>query len=139
MAAMTGERHTASGGRLRRGELAVFAGRMALERDRESGSGRATAVLDDERPVETIPWPELQELLVPLAERLLERSASLRYEDPEGMVCAAEAARRLVFLVSPQRYGKRVAADLRARVLAELGNAYRVADDFDIAGDTLAE
>ena len=79
---MTGDRHTASGRRLRRGELAVFAGRMVLERDRESGAGRAAAVLAEERAVETLPWPELQELLVPLADRLLERSASLRYQDP---------------------------------------------------------
>jgi tetratricopeptide (TPR) repeat protein len=139
MAAMTGERQTASGGRLRRGELAVFAGRMALERDRESGATLAAAVLSDERPVETIPWSELQELLLPLAEQLLERSASLRYKDPAAMIRDAEAARKLAFLVPPPRYGKRVTADLRARVLAELGNAYRVADDLGMAGDTLAE
>ena len=136
---MTGERQTANGRRLRRGDLAVFAGRMALERDRESGAGRAEAVLADEQPVESIPWPELQELLVPLAERFLERSASLRYSDPAGMIRDAEAAVKLISLVSPRRYGKKVAADLRARVLAEVGNAYRVADDLDTAGDTLAE
>jgi tetratricopeptide (TPR) repeat protein len=136
---MTGERQTASGRRLRRGDLAVFAGRMALERDRESGAGRAEALLADEQPVESIPWPELQELLVPLAERFLERSASLRYSDPAGMIRDAEAALKLVSLVPPRRYGKRVAADLRARVLAEVGNAYRVSDDLDTAGDTLAE
>lgn len=136
---MTGERQTASGRRLRRGELAVFAGRLALERDRENGAGRVAAVLAGERPVEAIPWPELQELLVPLADQFLERSASLRYQDPEGMISDAEAARRLIFLVSPRRYGKRVAADLRARVLAEFGNAYRVADDLDTARDKLAE
>jgi len=135
---MTGERQTAGGGRLRRGELAVFAGRMALELDRESGAALAAAVLADERPVETIPWPELQELIAPLAERLLERSASLRYSDPAGMIRDAEAARKLAFLVPPRRYGRRVTADLRARVLAEVGNAYRVADDLDTAGDTLA-
>ncbi|MFL6290124.1 MAG: hypothetical protein ACJ759_04435 [Thermoanaerobaculia bacterium] len=136
---MTGERQTASGGRLRRGELAVFAGRMALERDREGGTALAAAVLADERPVEAIPWPELQELLVPLAEQLLERSASLRYRDPAGMIRDTEAARKLAFLVPPRRYGKKVMADLRARVLAELGNAHRVADGLDTAGDTLAD
>lgn len=136
---MTEERQAASGGRLRRGELAAFAGRMALQRDRESGAARAAAVLADERPVETIPWPELQELLVPLAEQLLERSASLRYRDPAGMIRDAGAARKLIFLVPSQRYGKKVVADLRARVLAEFGNAYRVADDLDMAGDTLAD
>ncbi len=136
---MTGERQTASGGRLRRGELAAFAGRMALERDRESGAALAAAVLAEERPVETIPWPELQELIAPLAEQFLQRSSSLRYSDPAGMIRDAEAARKLVFLVPPRRYGRRVTADLRARVLAEVGNAYRVADDLDTAGDTLAE
>ncbi len=136
---MTGERHTASGRRPRRGELAVFAGRMVLERDRECGAEGAAAVLAEERPVESIPWSDLQELLVPLAEQLLERSASLRYRDPAGMIRDAEGARKLIFLIHPRRYGKRVAADLRARVLAELGNAYRVADDLEAAGDTLAE
>lgn len=136
---MTGERQTAGGGRLRRGELAAFAGRMALERDRENGSALAAAVLADERPLDTIPWPELQELIAPLAELLLQRSSSLRYDDPAGMIRDAEAARKLVFLVPLRRYGLRVTADLRARVLAELGNAYRVADDLDTAGDILAE
>ncbi|MEA2561568.1 MAG: MalT-like region [Acidobacteriota bacterium] len=136
---MTGERQTASGGLLRRGELAVFAGRMALERDRESGAALAAAVLADERPVEAIPWPELQELIAPLAEQFLQRSSSLRYSDPAGMIRDAEAARKLAFLVPPLRYGRRVTADLRARVLAEVGNAYRVADDLDTAGDILAE
>lgn len=136
---MTGERQTASGVRLRRGELAAFAGRMTLERDRESGAALAAAVLADERPIEAIPWPELQELIAPLAEQFLQRSSSLRYSDPVGMIRDAEAARKLVFLASPRRYGRRVTADLKARVLAEVGNAYRVADDLDTAGDTLAE
>ncbi len=135
---MTGKRQAASGGLLRRGELAVFAGRMALERDRESGAELAAAVLADERPVEAIPWPELQELIAPLAEQFLQRSSSLRYSDPAGMIRDAETARKLVFLVPPRRYGRRVTADLRARVLAEVGNAYRVADDLDTAGDNLA-
>lgn len=136
---MTGERQTAGGGRLRRGEMAAFAGRMALERDRENGSALAAAVLADERPIETISWPELQELIAPLAEQLLQRSSSLRYSDPAGMIRDAEAARKLVFLLPPGRYGRRITADLRSRVLAEVGNAYRVADDLDTAGDTLAE
>ena len=128
-----------TGSGLRRGDLAVFAGRMVLERDRERGAGRASAVLADGRPVESIPWPELKEMIVPLAELLLERSASLRYSNPAAMIRDAEAARTLIFLIPPRRYGKRVAADLRAGVLAELGNAYRVADNLDMAGDTLAE
>jgi tetratricopeptide (TPR) repeat protein len=136
---MTGERQTASGGRLRRSELAVFAGRMALERDRESGATLAAAVLSGEQPIETIPWPEFQELIAPLAEQLLERSSSLRYSNPAGMIRDAKAARELAFLLPLRRYGRRVTADLLARVLAELGNAYRVADDLDMAGDTLAE
>lgn len=136
---MTGERQTASGRRLRRGEQEVFAGRMMMERDRESGAARAAALLAGERTVESLSWEEMRELLVPLAEQLLERSASLRYRDPAGMIRDAEAARKLAFLVPLRRYGTKVAADLRARVLAELGNAYRVADDLDRAGDTLAE
>ncbi|HET9226882.1 MAG TPA: hypothetical protein VFR31_09455 [Thermoanaerobaculia bacterium] len=123
----------------RRSDLAVFAGRMALEKDRESGAARATAVLAEELSLESIPWPELQEVLVPLADRFLERSASQRYSNPRGMIRDAEAARSLVLLVPPERYGRKVTADLRARTLAELGNARRVADDLESSGDLLAE
>lgn len=128
-----------TGTKQRRGDLAIFAGRMALERDRERGAARAAAVFADELPIGSIPRSELQAVLVPLADRFLERSASLRYSDPAGMIRDAETARTLIFLVPSRRYGRRVVIDLRARAVAEEGNAYRVAGDLETAGDALAE
>lgn len=64
-----------------------------------------------------------------LCEVLLERSWSLRHEDPGQMLrlagLAAEAADRL----DPEKYGVPEAFDLRARAWGEYANACRVSDD----------
>jgi tetratricopeptide (TPR) repeat protein len=57
----------------------------------------------------------------------------LRFDDPKGMVDLAEMGRDLADRLSPRRYGRKVGADLRAQAWADLGNAYRVADDLDQA------
>ncbi len=63
-----------------------------------------------------------------LCEALLERSWSLRHEDPRQMLqlagLAAEAADRL----DPERYGAPETFDLRARAWGEYANACRVSD-----------
>ena len=64
-----------------------------------------------------------------LCEALLEKSWSLRHEDPKGMrklaAMAADAADRL----NPKLYGREATCDLRARAWGEYANACRVADD----------
>jgi tetratricopeptide (TPR) repeat protein len=64
-----------------------------------------------------------------LCERLLERSWSLRHEDPPRMLqlagLAVEAADRL----DPERYGAGETFDLRARAWGEYANACRISDD----------
>lgn len=64
-----------------------------------------------------------------LCELLLERSWSLRHDDPKQMLrlagLAAEAADRL----DPERYGTQATFDLRARAWGEYANACRVSDD----------
>jgi len=64
-----------------------------------------------------------------LCELLLERSWSLRHEDPPRMLqlagLAVEAADRL----DPERYGTRETSDLRARAWGEYANACRISDD----------
>lgn len=64
-----------------------------------------------------------------LCEVLLEKSWSLRHEDPRGMLrlagLAVEAADRL----QPERYGMRSTFDLRTRAWGEYANACRITDD----------
>lgn len=64
-----------------------------------------------------------------LCEALLERSWSLRHDDPKQMLqlagLAAEAADRL----DPETYGTEATFDLRARAWGEYANACRVSDD----------
>lgn len=64
-----------------------------------------------------------------LCEKLLEKSWSLRHEDPKGMLklaaLAADAADRL----DPWVYGREATCDLRSRAWGEYANACRVADD----------
>jgi tetratricopeptide (TPR) repeat protein len=76
---------------------------------------------------------------VPLLETLLERSWSLRYENPEEMVRHAESASEIAAGLDPEEVGERRAADLRCRSLIELGNACRVADDLARAEGVLGE
>ena len=68
-----------------------------------------------------------------LCETLLSRSQACRYQDPEQMVLLAERAVAVAEGLDPMEYGRELAADLRARSLAELANAYRVADDLEAA------
>ncbi|MBW8876166.1 MAG: hypothetical protein JF614_14465 [Acidobacteria bacterium] len=70
---------------------------------------------------------------VPLFEALLERSWSLRHENPEEMVRVAEWARRLAERLEPGELATRSSVDLQCRAWMELGNAYRVADDLAAA------
>jgi tetratricopeptide (TPR) repeat protein len=68
-----------------------------------------------------------------LCESLIARSQACRYQDPEQMVLLAERAVSVAESLDPMEYGREQLADLRARALAELANAYRVADDLDTA------
>lgn len=68
-----------------------------------------------------------------LCESLLTRSQACRYDAPERMVLLAERAVSVAEELDPMEYGPELTADLRARALAELANAYRVADDHESA------
>lgn len=80
--------------------------------------------------------PDLQGL--PVYEALLERSWALRYEDPDQMVKLARCAALLADQLSESEHGVRKTADLRCRAWMELGNAYRVADELNLAAEALA-
>lgn len=68
-----------------------------------------------------------------LCESLIARSQACRYQDPEQMVLLAERAVSVAESLDAMEYGPELLADLRARALAELSNAHRVADDLETA------
>ncbi|HEV7509831.1 MAG TPA: hypothetical protein VGS07_33470 [Thermoanaerobaculia bacterium] len=70
---------------------------------------------------------------VPLVESLLERSWTLRYEDPGTAVELARCAVQMAEGLSAGGHDTRQVADLRCRAVIELGNTYRVADELDPA------
>jgi tetratricopeptide (TPR) repeat protein len=70
-------------------------------------------------------------------EGLLAKSWSLRYENPGMMVQFAMLAMHLSKSFEARRYGCEGVFDLQGRALAELGNAYRVLDQHDLAADAL--
>jgi len=74
---------------------------------------------------------------VPLYEALLERSWTLRYEDPGPAVELARCAAQLADGFSTGEHDSRKLADLRCRAAFELANTYRVADELDLADSTL--
>ncbi|HEX7180299.1 MAG TPA: hypothetical protein VF756_00545 [Thermoanaerobaculia bacterium] len=65
-----------------------------------------------------------------LYDALLAYSWSLRHENPGLMQQAAWAALRQIDQVDTRAHGLREVMDFRCRAWAELGNAYRVGDDF---------
>ena len=75
----------------------------------------------------------------PLFEAMLERSWSLRHENPEEMMRAAEWARVIAEQLDPEELGSQTVADHQCRAWVELGNAYRVADDLSDAEQALGK
>jgi tetratricopeptide (TPR) repeat protein len=80
--------------------------------------------------------PYLQGL--PVYEALLERSWSLRHENPDQMVQLAHCAVLMADRLSEQDHGLKKVVDLRCRAWVELANAYRVADQLDQADAALS-
>lgn len=77
----------------------------------------------------------------PLCETLLERSRSLRHDDPAGMLELAKLARQAADRFVPEEHGEhdeKSAVDLRSRAWAEMANAYRVNDDLPQAEAAMA-
>lgn len=76
---------------------------------------------------------------IPAIEALLELSSSLRHEDPERMIRLAEWAWFFAKKVPLPELDAVQLADLQCKVLTELGNAYRVADNLDEAQNVLSQ
>lgn len=102
------------------------AGVTALERVRQIEREREEA---KRAPLDAS--PEEEELWTwGACEALLERSHSLRLDDPEGMLRFANLAVMAAEKIDSDGYGQAPVADLQARSWAALANAYRVATDF---------
>jgi len=72
-------------------------------------------------------------------EAFLNAAKMIRYGDPKLMVAFAEYAADLADELDPEVYGLPVVVDCRCRTMIELGNAYRVADRLEDAGEALGE
>jgi tetratricopeptide (TPR) repeat protein len=70
-------------------------------------------------------------------EAFLEKSWSLRNDDPTLMAQFAYLAAHLARQLDIRRYGIQQVFDLQGRAWAELGNAYRVLDQLDLAATIL--
>lgn len=74
----------------------------------------------------------------PLVEALLRLSYETRFRDVREMLFLAFAARVAAQNLDSETYGAVRIADIQARAWAELGNAYRLNDQFDSAEDAFA-
>ncbi|HSK80361.1 MAG TPA: hypothetical protein VLQ45_28165 [Thermoanaerobaculia bacterium] len=101
-------------------------------------SSRAARLIEDlqsgARTRESLTAQE-QEVMegAPSIEFLILRSFSLRYSDPEGMLRCSMLAVRLADSLSPERYGLKLLADLKAKAWGYLANAYRITDQLGAA------
>ena len=121
-------------------EAAVLRGRLALETERTLAKPLLDELRAGQRKWSTLNAREKRLLEgAPLVDYLLDQSLALRHADPGGMVEFAEAAKLVADRIHPRRYGRRVLADLRARVWTVLGNAHRVADKHSAAETALSQ
>jgi tetratricopeptide (TPR) repeat protein len=70
-------------------------------------------------------------------EALLRLSFEERYRNPEKMLLLAVSAKTVAELLDPAEHGAALVADLQARALAEMGNALRVNEQWDLAEEAL--
>jgi len=107
-----------------------------LKRDKERLANGVAMV--QERGFMGLTWPERSSFRIVHVEVLLQLSFDLRYRNPKEMLRLAETTRFAMEQTDhPVRYGEALHFDLRARVWAELANAYRVNEWFQQAEDAL--
>jgi tetratricopeptide (TPR) repeat protein len=88
---------------------------------------------------EEIASPEVQALRGwPRVEALLRLSFEERYRDPQRMLVFAAAARLAAEELDERELGPCLVIDFQARAWAEIGNAYRVNEQYDFAAAALA-
>lgn len=75
----------------------------------------------------------------PMVETLIQLSQEARFRDPVEMLHLAIGARIAANSLRPEQYGGRLVTDLRMRALGELGNAWRVNEQYEEADRAFAE
>lgn len=100
---------------------ALAAARAAPEEEREGVIDAEILTLEG--------WPRV--------EALLRLSFEERYRDPKRMLMLAWAARLEAGALQAAEHGARLVADFQARAWAEVGNAYRVNEQFELAQTAL--
>jgi tetratricopeptide (TPR) repeat protein len=108
------------------------------DRERRAVAGLIEDVRAGKRSLPDLTRPEREALRgLPLVEFLIEQSRALRHRDPVQMIDYAELACNVAERLDDEPYGPAFLADWRARTWAELGNAYRIADDLKAAEEAL--
>jgi len=100
----------------------------------QAGSGAVailTSLLSGERSWSDLSGPEIASMHgLPRVQALLEAGRSLRHHDPQATLRFAKLARYAADRLSLKDFGAQAVADVRSLAWAELGNAYRICDDF---------
>jgi tetratricopeptide (TPR) repeat protein len=109
-------------------DRAFVAAFRRVEELKEERKREALSLIADISSLEELPEVPPHLRGVPLFEALLERSWSLRHENPAEMVKVAEWARVLAEGLEPGEMRAQPIADVQCRAWIELGNAHRVAD-----------
>jgi tetratricopeptide (TPR) repeat protein len=113
-----------------RAEAAARRWRSALEEERREARGKIPVILAQQTEDGGLPrhhGPEFWTL--GLVEELLACSCALRHENVAATLQYAQLARLAAENLATGKYGAEQVADTQARAWAELGNAYRIADD----------
>jgi tetratricopeptide (TPR) repeat protein len=100
-----------------------------LASEKANGSRSADEPPSRPRTLDTLSSSGEQRTVGDRCEALFELCRNLRYNDPEGMTLSASLAVTLAERAAAAQGDSVELADLQARAWAELGNAYRVADD----------
>jgi tetratricopeptide (TPR) repeat protein len=127
-------------GAFARAEAAARQWCSTLEQERQEGRAKIAMVLAQQTADGGLPLHHAPEFwTLGLVEELLACSRAKRHENVAATVQYAQLARLAAENLDPGRYGDGRAADTRARAWAELGNAYRIADDLAQAEQALAQ
>ena len=115
----------------------AFAHERTLAHEREEAGRKVEEMLQSRRqsghpvlPEGPVAWG--------LCEALVEKSRSLRFTDPAGMLYLAELSRQAADRLDPEVYGTEQRMDMQSRAWAELANAYRLNDDLPQAEGAMA-
>lgn len=117
---------------LDRAATAAMRTHEVLAQERRRAAPVIAAVRAGRLSIERLPGSWVRRVRgIPLVELLLEESWDLRHRNTGGMVKLAELALLAAQRLNRRKYPRTLLNDLHARCWADLGNAYRAADNLD--------